>query len=214
MYSHVSDELRNTTINDKVTRWLNMAITELSTDYIFGHLQKYSSKVTVAGTPDITLDTDLLWLKNIGIPVEARKLYPRDESTLAEAYPQYRTLQGQITHYYINGLTMGLWHVPDSIKTIAYGYQKRPAKLLVDYSVECDLPEQWHLVAVQKALKFGYRYEGNDSGLAAAIAEERVTLYKIGASQYKRPDDRLIMGSQGRSTKPGYPTIPLNIPIP
>src|SRR3990170_782377 len=122
MIDQVSDELRNVSISTKITRWLNMSITEIGTLFVFGHLHKYGTKATVVGNPDIILDSDFLWLKNLENPVDQIKLYPEDESVLESAYPSYRTTQGVSTRYYLNGITLGLWQVPSAIKTLTYAY--------------------------------------------------------------------------------------------
>ena len=212
MIDQVSDELRNTKIQTKITRWLNMSIIELATQYIFGHLHKYLSKNTIAGNPDIVMDSDFLWLKMLQIPADSTKIYFRDENVIEEAYPSYRITQGTITHYYLNGITLGLWQVPSGIKTLTGAYQKRPAKLIDDLSITCDLPEEWHQLVTQKATTKGYDYEGNTEGSVKSKSTESQILARLGSSIYKRPDETVIMGGSSYRTRPPRPQLPANYP--
>ena len=216
MSDQVADELRNTTISAKILRWLNMAITELSTEYIFGLLHKYSSKSTAPGIPDLILDADVLWLKSVEIPAQNKKIYPLEmgEAQWAEQQPNYRSLQGTITNYYINGITLGFVMVPSDIFSVNYSYQKRASKLVGSTDV-CDLPPEWHLIVIQRAVTIGCRYEGSDSLLAASMAREKELIRGLGQNVYRRPDQTTVLGGKGRRGwpgKPGYPRLPSNYP--
>lgn len=212
MLDQVSDELRNTKITSKILRWLNLGITEISSLYVFGTFHKYGTKNTAIGIPDVTLDADFLWLKSIQNPGTNRRLYPEDEERLSQTYPTYRTLQGTVTHYYLNGTTLGLWAVPSSIFPITYSYQKRPAVILSDLSVTCDLPLEWHAVACQKAITYGYDYDGDAEGSAKSVAKEKRLIKAMGSSVYRRPDETLVLGGPGVSRRPPYPQLPPSYP--
>jgi len=213
MIDQVSDELRNTSIVTKITRWLNMSIIDLSTKYVFGHLHKYLSKVTTPTSPDITMDADFLWLKTIEIPAENRKLWPDDESRLSESYPTYRTQQGIVTHYYLNGIILSLWQVPGATPiTITGSYQKRPLKLLSDLSINCDLPEEWHSLVTQKATTRGYRYESRQEDVLLSEKAEALLLFQLGTAVHKRLDETLVLGSSNTRARPARPKFPSNYP--
>lgn len=214
MSDQVADEIRNASAQTKITRWLNLAIVELATNFMFGHLHTYGSKQTVAGTPDIVLDSNFLWLKTIAIPVNNSKLWPRDEQRLSEAYPKYRSTQGTVTHYYIHGVTLGLWQVPADIKTVEYAYQRRPTKLAgIDLVNETsDLPEEWHSLICQKATTLGYSSEGNTEGKASSVAEERKKFVLLGTNVHKRPDETFVLGGPTYSRRPPRPKFPSSFP--
>lgn len=214
MIDQVSDELRNVSITSKITRWLNLAIIEVATNYVFGHLNKYGTKNTVAGDPDVTLDSDFLWLKYIGIPTEQRNLTPEDEAFLASNYPDYRTKQGTIQWYYLNGIKLGLYQVPSGIATLTYAYQKRPLKLAgTDPANEIsDLPEEWHNLIAQKAITKGFNYEGNTDGYNKSVAEENRALIRLGTSVYRRIDDPVVMGGSTSRVRIPRPRLPSNFP--
>lgn len=215
MLDQVSDELRNTNITTKITRWLNMSIIDLATIYVFGHLHKYFSKATTPSSPDITMDTDFLWLKTIEIPSQNTKLWPGDESRLSESYPKYRTQQGTISEYYMNGIILSLWQVPGaSVLTVTGAYQKRPLKLLDTLSVTCDLPEEWHNLVTQKATTRGYDYEGNTEGSLKSEKKEKPLLFQLGTAVHKRLDETLVLGPASGRSRPARPRLPSNYPAP
>lgn len=216
MIDHVAQELRNTRIETKITGWLNRAITYFGSQYLFGHLNKYFNKNTSDGIPFITMDADYHWLKTIQIPADNIKLYPINEATLAEEEPRYRTLKGTTTHYYKNGFEIGLWQVPGAaVKVITGSYQKRGAVLLANKSVVCDLPEEWHEIVCQNAIYRGYKYEGDKVDADSAKAQEAFMLKKIGATVYKQPDDRPILGeNSSRRGRPARPRLPYPYPQP
>jgi hypothetical protein len=211
MIDYVAGQLRNTKIQSLITSWLNLAIDELGNSYVFGHLNKYGSKNTAAGVPDVILDTNFHWLKIIQIPLDSRKLYPYDESMLAESYPDYRTNQGEVTHYYLNGQTLGLWHVPSGIKAITYSYQGYPLHLsaLGDIS---DLPIPWHELVAQKAVTKGFAYQRDQGAKKESEASESKLLFRVNASLYKRPDDKIVLGGLTHRKRPPYPKLPSNYP--
>jgi len=213
MIDQVADELRNITISTKITRWLNMSVTDISSAYTFGPLHKYASKGTVPSIPDIQLELDIHWLKTVEIPIQNRKIYPIDESRLSESDPNYRTLTGQVNRYYLNGVLMGLWHVPSSIFPITYSYQRRPVKL-IDLTDISDLPPEWHSLIIQKAITKGYSRDGNNDGVLRSKGEEKELLKKLGANAYRRLDETVVQGTSGTSSKPGRPRVPRNIPVP
>lgn len=214
MVDQVSDELRNVSITSKITRWLNMSIVDLGTKYIFGHLNVYYNAPTVSSNPDWVLPTDFLWLKTIQIPSTVTKIYPKDEQILAEENPDYRTLTGEITHYYINGTTLSFFRVPSGIVQVYTSYQKRPVKL-VSMADVCDLPEEWHLLVIQKAITIGFRYEGNTEGKDSSEKAEARLLRGLGSNVYRRPDETLVTGSDPTSyQKPDRPRLGANPQYP
>lgn len=209
MIDQVSDEIRNVSIQAKIIRWLNMSLTDLASNYVFGNLHRHSSRDTLIGAVDIVLgeiiegENDFHWLKTIEIPADNRKLYPRSEQILSEIYPDYRVRQGTITHYYLNGNIAGLFYVPAEVKTITYSYQRRPVKL-VEPQKGCDLPVEWHPLVIQKAVTMGFRYEGNTEGREASERAEVRLLRGLASNVYKRPDETLVAGGEASvSTKPG-----------
>lgn len=209
MITQVSDEIRNVSINTKITRWLNMAIIELAGKYIFGTLHSYKSVVTSPSIPDVLLESDFYWLKTIEIPSLQRKLWPEDEQRLSESYPKYRTQTGTVSKYYLNGISLGLFMVPTSALTITYSYQRRPIKL-VALDTYCDLPPDWHTLVTQKATTLGYSYEGNIEAKIASQRSEAVLLTNLARALYRRPDESLVAGSgnSGTGGKPAYPRLP------
>jgi hypothetical protein len=212
----VSDMLRNSTINSKIIRWLNMSRSELGMNYVFEHLQKYGASNTTVGNPDLLLATDFQWLKSAQIPSLNIILYPEDEEIINRSYPTYRTLQGSVTNYYMSGpRKIGLFHVPSSIKSVTYCYQARPTKLLgTDPNNETsDLPEEFHLVENKKAEAYGWQYEGDTEAYGNCVNEEQKLIKKLGLSRYKRLDAKLVMGSRvTRSGRPAYPKLPSTFP--
>src|SRR6185436_18785612 len=107
MIDIVANEIGNVNISSTITNWLNMVIIDLASKYVFGTLHMYDTKDTSLGIPDVALADDFYWLKTIAIPSQMRKLYPEDEQRISEGYPQYRTLQGTISYYYLNGKNLG-----------------------------------------------------------------------------------------------------------
>lgn len=215
MEDFVSDELRNKRIAAKILGWLNRGQDWITGRLIFGQLNDYFSLPTVATNPDITLPATFHWLKTIQIPAEDRKLYPINEAELAETNPKYRTLTGTIDRYYLNGIKLGLWYVPASIKTITGSFQKRAARLISDYSVSCELPEEWHEVVCLDAIVRGYSYEGNPAGKASATIDRDKRFKELARNLHKRPDDPVIMGENSNlSARPPRPRLPSNYPQP
>ena len=210
MIDQVSDELRNTAIQTKITRWLNMTIVELATKFIFGHLHAYGTKVTVAGNPDVTLDSDFLWLKGLQIPNDVITVYPIDENSVSQGWPNYRTQQGTITNYYLNGLRLSLWMVPSGIKTLTYPYQKRPSKLVALTDVS-DLPEEWHSLITQGATTKGYDYDSNPESIKSK-AREKDLLKALGSNVYRRPDDPIVLGGRAYRSRLPRPRFPAHYP--
>jgi len=212
MLDIVSNELGNVNINSKITNWLNMAIIDLASKYVFGTLHKYGSTFTELGIPDIILEDDFYWLKTIAIPLQNRKLYPEDEQRISEGFPEYRTLQGTINYYYINNKTMGLWQVPSGVFAVEYSYQKRPIKLLNPEDIS-DLPAEWHTLIIQKAITKGYSQEGNNSGFGISIQLEAKLFRELQISSYRRPDETFILGGPNVRGRIPRPRLPGNFPI-
>lgn len=214
MITFVSEQLRNTKIDSLITSWLNLSAVEFANSYEFGHLNTYSSKNTSAGVPDVTLDTDFHWLKTIQIPADNRTLYPESDQYLAKTDPDYRTEQGEVVAYYLNGLTLGLWKVPSGVKTITYSYQRKPVALVATTDVS-ELPDTWHEVICQSAISKGFvrQRDGNAKVDSDRRIKELLKLNK--ASLFKRPDYPLNMGRRqsgySKGQKPGRPTFPDHI---
>lgn len=211
----VASIVRNTKIDSLITTWLNNAIIEYGSSYIFGHLQAYGSKNTAASTPDVTLDADFHWLRsNPQIPAENRTIYPVDEAQLIINDHDYRTETGEVIRYYLKGSILGLWKVPTGIKTITYPYQKYPLKLSDDSDV-CDLPESWHELICQRAISVGATYHRSKDLKDDSDRRIRELLIMNRASLFKRPDFPLIQGDyrtgSRRGRKPGRPTFPDHI---
>jgi hypothetical protein len=212
MLDIISSELGNISIDTKITNWLNMVIIDLASKYVFGTLHKYDSKTTEVGIPDVTLADDFYWLKTIAIPTQSRKLYPEDEQRISEGYPEYRTLQGTITHYYLNGKKLGLWQVPSGAFSVDYSYQRRPIKLAGSADI-CDLPSEWHTLVIQKAITKGYSQEGNDSGFAISLQLEARLFKELQVSAYRRPDETFVFNSRDVRGRIARPRLPSNYPI-
>jgi hypothetical protein len=211
MIDIVAGELGNISIATKITNWLNMAIIDLASKYEFGPLHSYDSKITSAGIPDLALASDMYWLKTIAIPAQNRKLYPEDEQRISEGYPQYRTLQGSVICYYLNGTTIGLWQVPDSGITIDYSYQRRPIKL-INLTDICDLPPEWHTLVIQKAITKGYSQEGNSEGFSISMQLETRLFRELKLSAYRRPDQTFVFGGPDVRGRIPRPKLPSNYP--
>jgi len=216
MVDQVADNIRNATIDDKIVRWINNAIIDCGMKFIFEHLQKYGSEDTVSGNPDIPLANDYQWMKSIQIPSQQRKLYPKDEQTLSEISPDYRTLKGQVDHYYISGPNLlGLYLVPDGIYTVTYSYQARPVELAnIDLAnEETDLPKEFHQYLCKEAEVSAWQYEGDSQQKTDAKAEAIALIKKLGLTRYRRPDAPVIMGqSVQRMGRPAQPKLPGNFP--
>jgi hypothetical protein len=211
MLDIISSEIGNVNINSKITNWLNMVIIDLASKYVFGTLHMYDSKVTSLGIPDIALADDFYWLKTIAIPSQMRKLYPEDEQRISEGYPQYRTLQGTISYYYLNGKNLGLWQVPSGAITIEYSYQRRPVKLAGLDDV-CELPPEWHTLVIQKAITKAYSQEGNDSGFGISMQLEAKLFKELQVSAYRRPDETFIYSGKDVRNRIPRPRLPSNFP--
>jgi hypothetical protein len=212
MLDTISSEIGNISINSKITTWLNMVIIDLASKYVFGTLHKYDSKTTQLGVADIILADDFYWLKTIAIPIQFRKLYPEDEQRISEGYPQYRTLQGTITHYYINGNKLGLWQVPSGNFSVDYSYQRRPVKLISTEDI-CDLPPEWHTLVIQKAITKAYSQEGNDSGFAKSLQLEARLFKELQISAYRRLDETFVFNGRDTRGRIARPRLPSNYPI-
>lgn len=211
MLDIVSNEIGNVNINSKITNWLNMVIIDLASKYVFGSLHMYDIQDTTAGLPDVSLADDFYWLKTIAIPSQSRKLYPEDEQRLSEGYPQYRSLQGTVTHYYLNGTKLGLWQVPSGVYSIEYSYQRRPVKLIGTNDI-CELPPEWHNLVIQKAITKAYSQEGNESGFSISMQLEARLFKELQISAYRRLDDTFIFNDSNRSSRPAKPRLPSNYP--
>jgi hypothetical protein len=211
MLDIISGEVANISINSRITSWLNLAITDLASKYIFGTLHKYDTKATAAGIPDVSLADDFYWLKTIAIPAQQRKLYPEDEQRISEGFPQYRTLQGTISYYYLNGTKLGLWQVPSGVFNVEYSYQRRPVKL-VNPTDTSDLPPEWHSLIIQKAITKAYSQEGNDSGFAQSLQIEARLYKELQLSAYRRTDDMFVLSGPNARGRVPRPRLPGNFP--
>lgn len=208
MQDHVATIIRNTGIATTITGWLNLALINICSKFMFGHLHAYDTRTTENGNPDITLPADYHWLKLIQIPAQNKILFPKDEVWCQAQSPTYRTQKGSIDHYYLNGRRLSLFQVPSGIVTISFSFQRRPVKMVSSTDV-CDLPEEWHEYVMQKAITIGYEAEGNTEGVARSMAAERTIKKEIGATAYNRPDYPVVMGEMARfGNKPGYPLLP------
>lgn len=219
MLGQVSDELRNTTIDAKIIRWINMGSIELATRYMFMTLHTYGNAIGLTGFADTTLAPDFLWLKSAQTPSNFIRLYPTDEAKLSQAYPDYRTRQGIIKEYYMSGSIggggtpqMGLWMVPSTDIEIEYSYQRKPLSL-VDLNDISELPEEWHPLVCQKAITRGYSYDSNAPKSAESQAIEKKMLFDLGTRVNYRPDDTLIAGElHSTRNRPPYPKLPRHYP--
>jgi len=209
MITLVSGELHNTSIDTRITTWINLAVIELSSEYVFGTLHAYGSENTQAGVPDITLNSDLHWLKIIGIPAEGRNLFPKDESWCAERSPDYRTLQGQVSYYYLNNKTCGLFYVPASVIVVTYAYQREATDI-------SDLPVDWHELIAQKAITRGHNLDGNSDDAVKSEAKEERIKTRLKSHLYRRLDVSHVLSGPEISGRPGRPVFPSNpmIPVP
>ena len=211
MLDIIASELGNVSINSRITSWLNMVIIDLASKYVFGNLHKYDSKTTSIGIPDLILADDFYWLKTIAIPTQFRKLYSEDEQRISEGFPQYRTLQGTVSYYYLNGKILGLWQVPSGGFAVDYSYQRRPVKLVNPTDI-CDLPSEWHTLVIQKAITKGYSQEGNESGFAISLQLEARLFKELQISVYRRPDETFVLGESSGRGRPPRPKLPSNYP--
>ena len=211
MLDIVSNEVGNKSISSDITNWLNMSIIDLASKYVFGTLHMYDSKNTSVGVPDITLADDFYWLKTIAIPLQMRKLYPEDEQRISEGYPQYRTLQGTVSYYYLNGKNLGLWQVPSGVFAIEYSYQRRPIKL-VSPDDTCDLPPEWQTLLIQKAITKAYSQEGNSEGFGISMQLEAKLFKELQISAYRRPDETFIYSGKDVRNRIPRPRLPSNFP--
>lgn len=210
MVDQVTDELRNTKIESKILRWLNLATIRVASQYVFGHLHKYYTKSITGNNPDVVLDSDFLWLKSAILEADNKTLVPRDESELKFRYPKYRTQTGTVDNYYLNGKILSTFMVSPINKTLSGAYQRRPVKITL--SVDCDLPDEWHELICIRAIKMGYRYDRKDIPVSL-IEEERMCLRSVEPGIQKRPDELLIMGINATPVgKPGRPRFPSNYP--
>ena len=211
MIDTVSSEVGNVSIQPKIINWINIAQLDLASKYVFRELHMYASLPAATNFPDVTLPTDFYWLKTIGIPTQHRKLYPIDEKVLAESFPQYRTLSGTVTRYYLSGTKLGLWQLPSALTFVDITYQKYPTKL-TDSSEISVLPFEWHPLLIQKAITKGYSQEGNDSGFANSLQMEARLFKELQYSVYRRLDDTFVFdGPQTRGRLP-RPKLPANYP--
>ncbi len=212
MIDIVANNIRNKSISIDITNWLNIAIIDLASKYSFGTLHKYDLKNTSLGIPDVILADDFYWLKTVGIPSQNRKLYPEDEQRIAEGFPQYRSLQGTVSYYYLNGKNLGLWQVPSGSFAVEYSYQSHPIKLINPADLS-DLPPEWHTLVIQKAITKGYSQEGNDSGFSISLQMEARLLRELQLSAYRRPDETLILSGPNARGRVPRPKLPGNFPI-
>lgn len=211
MLDIISNEIGNVNINSLITSWINMIITDLASKYVFGTLHMYDTKNTSLGVPDVVLADDFYWLKTIAIPSQMRKLYPEDEQRISEGYPQYRSLQGTVSYYYLNGNLLGLWQVPSGTFSIEYSYQRRPNKLVNPDDV-CDLPPEWHTLVIQKAITKGYSQAGDDSGFGKSLQLEAKLFKELQISAYRRPDETLMYNGKDVRNRIPRPRLPSNFP--
>jgi hypothetical protein len=211
MIDHVSMELRNQNIDSDITRWLNMTLIEFAYIYVYGTLHENGSVMTEPGVPDVTLASNLLLLKTIGIPSQSQKLWPSNETDIALDNPDYRTLTGTTQEYYLNDIICGLFRVPTDVVQIVYTYQRQPVKL-VELDTICDLPAAWHSAIVQRAITYGYSSEGNTDGVLRSTAIEKTLIARLKPVLYTRPDKPANLGVGRGSSKPLPPRLPPAFP--
>lgn len=209
----VADALRNSSIQSKIIRWLNMGLLDISARYVFGTLHANATKLTDPGVPDALLESDFHWLKTIAIPSQNVKLYPVDEQRVSEAHPDYRTRTGNVSRYYLNGNYLGLYLVPSDAWTLEYSYQRRPNKLSEsDLTVYPDLPPEWHALLAQKAVTFGSFSEGDKEGHAESLRAENILMRGLGTVVYRRGDAMTVLSGPTSAGRPARPTLPATYP--
>lgn len=200
MITDINDELNISGIDSKIVGWLKLAQVNLETNYEFASLNSYNTVNTAIGSPDVTLQSDFVWLKNISIPVLRRDLVPRDENLIKNGNPDYRTRQGPVWNYYpSNQGNLGLFYVPDSIVNLAYNYQKRTTHFNPSSFTGNELsglPEEWDELILQMAKTRAYKFEGNREDAITSRQEERLVKRKLNANLYKRIDKTLVFGNE------------------
>lgn len=216
MLDYVAGELRNPRISTTIGTWLNAAVLETAIVYEFSNLNTYAAFAMQPGIPDQVLPTNFLWPKVFLNPVRRVALDDVEEQTLARTQPDYRTLVGTTDWYYLNGQTVGLYHVPNTNQTINYQYQAYPVTVdVTKLTMYAGLPREWHRYICQCAITMGYDYDRNNDASVKSTQYAEAMLKKLGASKYRRPDKRDVLSGPGeRSGRPGRPKLPYNIPIP
>lgn len=207
MIEWVKNELRNTKIDSLISTWLKQAAVNLANQYKFPAFNVSTTINTAGSNPDVVLPADFHWLiAHPSLVSSVRPLDPWDENDLSSSFPDYRTLEGQITHYYLRGRTICFYQVPSTIQSVNIHYQAIPA------SAE-DLPEQLHSIIVQEAIISGYSRDGDNAGMERATLTKRQLFRPLIAGLIRRPDYPLVVGVNNRSgKKPPYPRLPANYP--
>jgi len=212
MIQEVADQARNSSLLDssgnstRITRWLNMEVSMLASQYIFPDLHASSTFTTTSGTRNYGLATDIEWLKLIWDPVGIQFLFPISERELALMDPNFNTQIGHVTHYILNNKAVDLYKIPDTSRDFAYSYQRRPLKLigLTDYS---DLPYAWHNVITQGALIKAFKFENNDQ-YRTALEEYRFMVRPLRRKLHKRLDWFRVFRPQITTARIPRPTLP------
>lgn len=188
MLSDVSDAVRNNTINDRITSWINQEIISLAGYYLFPNLHSESTLTTSNGQKSYSLPSDFHFLEVIVNPETTRPLVPITNQGLAYKDPLYSSITGTVTHYTLNGLSMDLYRIPTSTIILPYHYQRRPLKLVSTTDV-CDLPPEWHPLIVLAATKKAIRREERGTEEYTQIVNEYEILKKrLEVGLKRRPD--------------------------
>lgn len=212
MQDEVADQLRNTKVRDKITRWLNLTIATLAGKKTWDFLYKSNGFVTQAGVRTYDLFDNYLNMINVSLPDIPRQLYSLDEKFLAEEIPSYLTITGTPTGYFIHNKQISLFRIPDTqynVSCFFYGYPI----LLVNPNDVSDFPMEWHPVIIAGAVVRGFRYEGNADQLEEA-KEEYNRLYALQDKLSSAGSStRHTLGSpEYRYTRPVRPSLPSNYP--
>lgn len=188
MILDVSDAIRNTTINDRITSWINQEIISLAGYYLYPNLHSEAVLTTAGNQRSYSLPSDFHFLEVMVNPETSRPLNPITNQGLAYRDPLYSTRVGTVTHYALNGLSIDFYMIPASTILLPFHYQRRPLKLVSTTDV-CDLPPEWHPLLILAATKKGIRREERGTDEYTQIVNEYELLKKrLEVGLKRRPD--------------------------
>lgn len=215
MIDEVSNHVRNDKEPTEITRWINMETVSIGSQYRFGYFFTTGVITTISGQRNYVLPTNFLWMLTMMNSTTRRRIDPADENQLAYMDPNYRTQQGTIQGYILNGKSIDLYRVPGAVTQIPYSYQRRPSKL-VSLTDQSDLPPEWHPLITLGAARRGLRKEGRFSEIQELNTEYATLLKGLKANLFRRPDKtsqlsgpEILMG--GGNRRP-WPVLPSNYP--
>jgi hypothetical protein len=143
----ITDE---TVVAAKALDWINDAQNDVASRYNWSWLQESNSFLTVDGTPNYSLESDLDRI--LTVKVGDRELQPKSIQWLNENDPGYSEDgdTGEPTHYTLFKGQIYLYPTPEDVETVYYKY-KKTVDVLDDSTDISEVPAKYHEVLVYGA---------------------------------------------------------------